>query len=60
MEHDIPDKVSWRVVDAWVAYHHATLLALILIVTYSAPIFTNAILKNMMKMNKVINKVKEE
>ena len=41
-------------------YHHATLLVLILIVTYSAPIFTNAILKNMMKMNKVIYKVKEE
>ena len=34
-------------------YHHATLLALILIVMYSAHIFTNAILKNMMKMNKV-------
>ena len=31
-------------------YHHATLLVLILIVTYSAPIFTNAILKYM-KMN---------
>lgn len=41
-------------------YHHATLLALILIVTFSAHIFTNAILKNMMKMNKVIYKVKEE
>lgn len=34
-------------------YHLATLLALILIVTYNAHIFTNAILKNMMKMNKV-------
>ena len=34
-------------------YHHATLLVLILIVTYSAHIFTNAILKNMMKKNKV-------
>lgn len=33
-------------------YHHATLLVLILIVTYSAPIFTNAILKNMKKMKK--------
>ena len=44
-------------------YHLATLLALILIVMYSAHIFTNAILKNMknmMKMNKVIYKVKEE
>lgn len=34
-------------------YHHAILLVLILIVMYSAHIFTNAILKNMMKMNKV-------
>lgn len=41
-------------------YHLAILLALILIVTFSAHIFTNAILKNMMKMNKVIYKVKEE
>ena len=44
-------------------YHHATLLALILIVTFSAHIFTNAILKNLKnlkKMNKVIYKVKEE
>lgn len=32
-------------------YHHATLLALILIVTFSAHIFTNAILKNMKRMN---------
>lgn len=37
-------------------YHLATLLALILIVMFSAHIFTNAILKmmNMMKMNKLI------
>lgn len=34
-------------------YHLATLLALILIVTYSVPIFTNAILKNMKKMKKM-------
>ena len=34
-------------------YHHATLLPLILIVTYSAHIFTNAILKNMKKMKKM-------
>ncbi len=33
-------------------YHHATLLVLILIVTYSAHIFTSAILKNLM-MNKM-------
>lgn len=33
-------------------YHHATLLALILIVTFSAHIFTNAILKNMKKNKK--------
>jgi hypothetical protein len=32
-------------------YHHATLLALILIVTFSAHIFTNAILKNQKTMN---------
>lgn len=32
-------------------YHHATLLVLILIVTFSAHIFMNAILKNMKKMN---------
>ena len=31
-------------------YHHATLLVLILIVTFSAHIFTNAILKNMKNM----------
>ena len=41
-------------------YLLATLLALILIVTFSAHIFTNAILKNMKKMNKVIYKIKEE
>ena len=35
-------------------YHLATLLALILIVTFSAHIFTNAILKNMKKM-KIMN-----
>ena len=34
-------------------YHPATLLALILIVTFSAHIFTNAILKNMKKTNKM-------
>ena len=33
-------------------YHLATLLALILIVTFSAHIITNAILKNMKKMKK--------
>ena len=33
-------------------YHLATLLALILIVTFSAHIFTNAIQKNMKKMKK--------
>lgn len=35
-------------------YHHATLLALILIVTFSAHIFTNAILKNMKKNKKAL------
>lgn len=54
MEKDIPDKVSWRVVDAWVAIPPCTLLALSLIVTFSAHIFTNAILKNMKKM-KIMN-----
>lgn len=39
-------------------YHHATLLALILIVMYSAHIFTNAILKNMKKMKKMKNNMK--
>ena len=34
-------------------YHLATLLALILIVTYNAHIFTNAILKNLKKMKKM-------
>ena len=34
-------------------YHLATLLVLILIVTFSAHIFTNAILKNMKKMKKM-------
>lgn len=34
-------------------YHLATHPVLILIVMYNAHIFTNAILKNMMKMNKV-------
>ena len=34
-------------------YHLATLIALILIVTFSAHIFTNAILKNMKKMKKM-------
>ena len=38
-------------------YHHATLLALILIVTFSALIFTSAILK-IMKMKKM-NKTKQ-
>lgn len=38
-------------------YHHATLLALILIVTFSAHIFTSAILK-IMKMKKM-NKTKQ-
>ena len=42
-------------------YHHATLLALILIVTFSAHIFTNAILKNMKKMKIYISgKIGEE
>ena len=39
-------------------YHHATLLAPILIVTFSAHIFTNAILKNMMKMKNMKNNMK--
>ena len=34
-------------------YHHATLLPLILIATFNAPIFTNAILKNLKKMKKI-------
>lgn len=42
-------------------YHLATLLALILIVTFSAHIFTNAILKNMKKMKFYISgKIGEE
>lgn len=40
-------------------YHLATLHILILIVTFSAPIFTNAILKNMIIM-KIMKKISED